>query len=176
MRKLSVLFALVFMAAIASVVYAEGPVTVTLKEQNNSGQSGTATLTEKGSDTEVVVEIKGMPAGADHPMMVHKNTCDKSGGVEYPLTNLKDGKSTTTVKVALKDLQSGNYSIRSHKSPQELPIFFLCGDIPAASAAAAPPQALPKTGAGFGPSGALAAMAVALLLLGAGVILRRRAA
>ena len=43
--------------------WAADPVTVTLKPQNGSGESGTATLTDEGGKTKVVVSVTGQPAG-----------------------------------------------------------------------------------------------------------------
>jgi hypothetical protein len=54
-------------AAWAGPAEAAGPVIVQLTPQNNSGEAGTATLSEQGTKTKVVVGINGAPAGVAQP-------------------------------------------------------------------------------------------------------------
>ena len=111
---------------------AAGPVTVKLEPQNNSGESGTATLTEEGGKTKVVVSVTGQPAGVAQPMHIHKGTCDKlDPKPTYGLPSLVNGKSEATVDVSLADLQKGGYAINGHKSAQEVSTYVYCGAIPA---------------------------------------------
>ena len=111
---------------------AAGPVTVKLAPQNNSGESGTATLTEEGGKTKVAVSVTGQPAGVAQPMHIHKGTCDKlDPKPTYGLPSLINGKSQATVDVSLADLQKGGYAINGHKSAQEVSTYVYCGAIPA---------------------------------------------
>lgn len=111
---------------------AAGPVTVKLAPQNNSGESGTATLTEEGGKTKVVVSVTGQSAGVAQPMHIHKGTCDKlDPKPTYGLPSLVNGKSEATVDVSLADLQKGGYAINGHKSAQEVSTYVYCGAIPA---------------------------------------------
>jgi len=111
---------------------AAGPVTVKLEPQNNSGESGTATLTEEGGKTKVAVSVTGQPAGVAQPMHIHKGTCDKlDPKPTYGLPSLINGKSEATVDVSLADLQKGGYAINGHKSAQEVSTYVYCGAIPA---------------------------------------------
>jgi hypothetical protein len=111
---------------------AAGPVTVKLEPQNNSGESGTATLTEEGGKTKVVVSVTGQPAGVAQPMHIHKGTCDKlDPKPTYGLPSLVNGKSEATVDVSLADLQKGGYAINGHKSAQAVSTYVYCGAIPA---------------------------------------------
>lgn len=111
---------------------AAGPVTVKLEPQNNSGESGTATLTEEGGKTKVAVSVTGQPAGVAQPMHIHKGTCDKlDPKPTYGLPSLVNGKSEATVDVSLADLQKGGYAINGHKSAQEVSTYVYCGAIPA---------------------------------------------
>ncbi len=115
------------------------PLTITLNPENNSGESGTATLTDMGNNqVKVDVTITGEPSGASQPMHIHTGQCGPTlGGVAFPLTPLVDGKSTTTVNVALATLMDGNHAINGHKSAQEINTYVYCGNIPAAAGAAA---------------------------------------
>jgi len=111
---------------------AAGPVTVKLAPQNNSGESGTATLTEEGGKTKVAVSVTGQPAGVAQPMHIHKGTCDKlDPKPTYGLPSLVNGKSEATVDVSLADLQKGGYAINGHKSAQAVSTYVYCGAIPA---------------------------------------------
>ena len=120
------------LVAAIGVAEAAGPVIVQLTPQNNSGESGTATLTEDGSKTKVVVAINGAPAGVPQPLHVHKGTCAQlTPAPAYGLTTLADGKSETTIDVTLTALQQGGFAINGHKSAQEASTYVFCGNIPA---------------------------------------------
>ena len=112
--------------------YAAGPVTIQLTPQNNSGESGTAVLTEVGAKTKVVVAVNGAPAGVGQPMHIHKGTCaNLDPAPAFGLTTLTDGKSETTVDIPLTNLQQGGYAINGHKSAQDAKTYVFCGNIPA---------------------------------------------
>jgi hypothetical protein len=107
-------------------------VKVTLGEQNGSGESGTATLTKMGSQTKVVIDLKNTSATAmsvAQPAHIHKGSCANLGAVEYPLTNVEAGKSTTTVNAKLDDLQKAAYAINVHKSAADIKTYVACGDV-----------------------------------------------
>jgi Cu/Zn superoxide dismutase len=111
-------------------------VTIQLKEQNASGESGTATLTQQDDGVLVVMSLTG--AGADpQPAHIHPGPCATlDPKPKYPLSNVVDGKSTTTVKgVKLADLETGAYAINVHKSASDIKTYVACGDIPKAGGA-----------------------------------------
>ncbi|MGZ3497009.1 MAG: CHRD domain-containing protein [Vulcanimicrobiaceae bacterium] len=105
-------------------------VTVQLKPENNSGETGTATLTQEGSNVLVKVSLTGAPKTAQ-PAHIHEGTCAKlNPAPKYPLSSVVDGKSTTVVKdVKLSELTSGSYAINVHKSTEDLKTYVACGDI-----------------------------------------------
>src|SRR5712692_7945446 len=117
---LSVLGALLAVPVLASAAppSAMGPLTITLAELNNSGESGTAVLTDLGGgQTKVDVTVKGEPAGGSHPMHIHSGQCGPTlGPVVYPLTNVEGGTSTTTITATLGSLIDGNHAVNVHKS------------------------------------------------------------
>ena len=174
-RKLvSLVLVLVIMAMYASVASAQGAMmTVKLAAQNGSSQNGTATLTAKGDMTEVVLDLPADPAGAgvEQPAHIHEGACPMPGKVVYPLTNVKDGKSTTTVNAKLADIATGKFAINVHKSAAEVSVYTSCGDIQVMAMAAGAPTALPTTGGEMGSLWLLVGAGLALAL--GGLALRR---
>lgn len=133
-RYLGLVLAMTGMLGVAGAGPAEaaGPVTVQLTPQNNSGESGSATLSEQGTKTKVVVAVTGQPAGVAQPVHIHKGTCAQlDPKPAYGLTTLTNGKSETTVDVPLTALQAGGFAINGHKSAQDVKTYVLCGNIPA---------------------------------------------
>lgn len=134
MKKLAILvvavLALVALGG-ARATYADHHiVTINLTEQNGSGQNGTATLTENGDTTMVVVNISG-GSSTPQPAHIHAGTCaNLDPKPAYPLTSLVDGKSETTVPVSLSSLTGGTFAINVHKSGPEAAVYVSCGDIP----------------------------------------------
>jgi Cu/Zn superoxide dismutase len=116
--------------AATGVAQRAAPITVRLSPQNNSGESGTATLTEDGSKTKVVVAVNGAPPGVGQPIHVHKGSCAAlEEKPAYGLTTLTDGKSETTIDVPLTTLMTGGYAINGHKSAQDVKTYVFCGNI-----------------------------------------------
>ncbi len=129
-RRLALLGAMLVMGAVTGAANA---LTVELKPQSNSGESGSATLTDAGNGkTKVAVTVTGAPAGVAQPMHIHKGTCAQlDPKPAYGLPSLTNGKSEATIDVPLKTLQSAKYAINGHKSAQEVSVYVYCGEIPA---------------------------------------------
>jgi Cu/Zn superoxide dismutase len=106
-------------------------VAIALNEENNSGQSGLATLTAMGDNTQVVVSLSEgtMESSAIH---IHSGQCGPElGDVVHPLTNLTGGSSTTLLEgVSLGSLLTGGFAINSHNA-DDASIYTACGNIPA---------------------------------------------
>ena len=148
-------------------------ITITMNPQNNSGESGTATLTTNGDQTTVVLNLTGAPANPQ-PAHIHPGTCaNLDPNPKYPLTSVQNGQSTTNVPVSLESLINGGFAINVHKSAQEVSVYYSCGNITLAGA-----QLAPQTGHAQGAATLPAAGLVLLAsgLLGAGILLRRRVA
>ena len=126
-----------FIAALAALALsapalAAAPATATfpLNAQNGSGESGTATFTQKGDDVVVVVKVEGGNAKGPQPVHIHKGTCLHLNPKPFiALTNITGGMSTTKIEGTTVDkLTKGNvYSINVHKSPKEIKIYVTCG-------------------------------------------------
>src|SRR5690349_3091630 len=175
LRKISVLILVVALLTLfASVASAQtGPITVQLGAQNGSAQTGTATLTPMGDQTQVVINLPAGPAGAsvEQPVHIHDGACPTPGKVIWPLTNLKEGKSTTMVNAKLSDIADGKHAINAHKSAAEASVYTSCGNVQQIAAAAAAPNALPTTGFDFAYMWIVAAFGLVLAL--GGMALRR---
>lgn len=140
---------LIFASLIAAVMTgsalaagdAPASLTLAMAPQNGSNESGTATLTQTGKDVQVAIDLQNAPAAAQ-PAHIHPGTCAKlDPAPKYPLSNVVNGKSMTTVKnVTLSDIAGGSFAINVHKSTDDLKTYVSCGDITMASAA---PQASP---------------------------------
>lgn len=125
------LFAVLLLPAL---VAAQGqPLTVTMAAQNNSGQTGTTTLTQ-GSDGRTTVAITlavAGPGGAEvaQPAHIHSGSCPNPGAVVYPLTNVVNGKSTTVITASLASLLAAPMAVNVHKSAAESSVYTSCGNI-----------------------------------------------
>ncbi|MEE8046310.1 MAG: plastocyanin/azurin family copper-binding protein [Dehalococcoidia bacterium] len=107
-------------------------VIVPLAALNDSGQDGIARLTAQGLKTEVVIEIDSGAAGVEQPIHVHAGSCDTLGGVDFALSSVVDGFSTSVIDVSLPALREGLSTINAHKSGSEASVYVACGNIPAA--------------------------------------------
>jgi hypothetical protein len=180
-RRLTAVLALALsfltFVALAGTAAAADPLTITLKTQNNSGQMGTAVLTDLGNgQTKIVVDTTN-PTAAVQPIHIHEGTCaNLTPQVKHPLTNTANGKSETTLNVAMSALLASPHAINVHKSQPEAAVYVACGEI------VMQPAATPRTGGGGmspDPSplawGAIAAL-LTVTVACATYTLRRRAA
>jgi len=126
-------------AALASVLAAaasaDTPASVTIKmvAQNDSGENGTAILTQVSDGVRVAVKLDGTPQDVPQPTHIHIGNCGHiNKAPEYPLANTVNGASLSTVKgVQLADLLRGTYAINVHKSGTDLGTYVSCGNITA---------------------------------------------
>ncbi len=110
--------------------------TITLGPGRDALQIGTATLVGGGSPKEVAIEIAPGPPGVEQPAHIHAGTCPNVGEVVYPLNNVVDGTSTTTIGANLELLDpnlellpTGTFAIDVHKSEADIALQVACGDI-----------------------------------------------
>jgi hypothetical protein len=100
-----------------------------LKEQNGSGQSGTATLTPLGDErTKIVMQLSNPPA-VPQPAHVHPGPCNDLGDPVAALANVVRGRSETTVPLSLAELRRGDLVVHAHKSEREYSISVACAPI-----------------------------------------------
>ena len=130
--------------ACGDIPSAASTLTLPLEALNSSGQSGHATLTGRGDETEVVLRLTtgGLQSELVH---VHLGQCgDTLGAVDQGLMSFSGGAgvSITTVGVALADLRDGDHAINAH-SQSDASVYTACGSIAAQATASEPPVATP---------------------------------
>lgn len=114
----------------ASPSAAMSDVTITLSEQNKSGESGTATLSEVDGKVKVMLEMSGAPKDIAQPAHIHVGVCPDVGAVKYPLTSPINGVSETMLDVTLAQLKAElPLGINVHKSGEEATVYVSCGDL-----------------------------------------------
>jgi hypothetical protein len=123
------------MASSGTMMKSAAVVKVPMTAQNGSGQNGTATLRQSGSNVVVTVSLSGGSA-TPQPVHIHQGTCaNLNPKPRYPLNSLVNGKSTTTLpNMKLSSLETGGYAINAHKSLKQIKTYVSCGDIPKAGA------------------------------------------
>ena len=106
---------------------------ITLDTLNASGVSGAAKIEEEAGG-KVKVTIQVTPNGnLKMPAHIHLGQCGATlGDVKYPLSDVDNGKSETTVDVKFADLETGGFAINLHKSADDLKTYTACGNIPKA--------------------------------------------
>lgn len=101
--------------------------------QNNSGISGTATLSEKDNKVKVSLDFKSSVLGLlslAQPAHIHVGSCANIGSVKYPLNSAISGKSETMLDVSLANIKASlPLAINVHKSVAESNIYVACVDI-----------------------------------------------
>ncbi len=105
--------------------------TIPMKALSDSGENGTAVLTQQDDGVHVAVTLKNAPKDTPQPTHIHIGTCGNiNKAPEYALLNTVDGKGDSVVKgVKLSDLTAGKYAINVHKSGDDLATYVSCGDI-----------------------------------------------
>lgn len=101
-----------------------------LNSQNNSGQSGRAVLMDQNGMVQLAINLTGEQDGASQPAHIHLGTCENLGDVLYPLNNVVNGQSVTTLSVTMEQLKSMMpLAVNVHKSVDEMDNYVACGDV-----------------------------------------------
>lgn len=104
--------------------------TLTLEEQNDSGISGEVQLspTSEGA-LEVEIELDGSDGGP-HPAHIHEGSCDDlNPEPAFPLEDVVDGESDTTVEISVDDLVATEYAVNVHESAENADVYVACADV-----------------------------------------------
>lgn len=103
--------------------------TFDLSEQNGSGQSGIATIFETNGQVRVSIALEN-PTSVAEPAHIHVGQCPSPGAIQFPLSDVVDGISETTLETTMEALvASGDLAINVHKSAGELSTYYACGNL-----------------------------------------------
>lgn len=129
---LTVVVTTIALGVLAGCGSSESSVSVQLREESGSAQSGSATLTRQGDKTRVVVELSNPLADAQ-PSHIHRGSCARPNPAPaFPLNDVRNGKAATTVPVSLDALRGDErYYVNVHKSGAEIATIVACGDVEA---------------------------------------------
>ena len=108
-----------------NVAEAGQSLTITLAEMTASGQSGWATLTNRGAQTEVVVSVTPGISALAH---IHDGSCETLGGIVHDLSDTSGASSSMTVNATLDSLIAGSFAVNLHDD-EDPSIYTSCGDI-----------------------------------------------
>ncbi|HEY9179705.1 MAG TPA: hypothetical protein VIO32_03235 [Candidatus Baltobacteraceae bacterium] len=102
-------------------------VTVSLGALNGSGENGAATLRADGGKTIVTIKLSG-GSDIEQPAHFHIGSCDRyQPRPLYPLNDVVNGKSTTTLQIPIAKLTGGDLIINVHKSYADIATQAACG-------------------------------------------------
>lgn len=100
-----------------------------LSEQNDSAQNGTVELEEVEGKVLVTITLSN-PTSVEEPAHIHEGICPNPGAIVFPLENVVNGTSVTTIDTTLADLEEmGDLAINIHKSAAESSVYYACGDL-----------------------------------------------
>lgn len=104
------------------------PVTIQMKAQNGSGETGTAVLRDTKGGLVVTLHLKN--AKGPQPAHLHMGRCAKlNPKPKYPLHNVVNGMSITTVAGVTIGEIAGRMAVNVHKSLTDIPTYVSCGDV-----------------------------------------------
>jgi hypothetical protein len=116
------------MSHMGGMTMMKAPITIPMKAQNGSGENGTAMLRDTKNGLVVTIHIKN--AKGPQPAHIHKGSCAKLDPKPwYPLHNVVNGMSVTTVPGVTIGEIIGKSAINVHKSLTDLPTYVSCGNV-----------------------------------------------
>lgn len=109
-------------------------IVIELQEVNDSGVTGTVTLTAVDGATDVMLQLDGVVDG--NVVHIHRGTCESyepdplapAGDIVLTPTG-EEGESTTTVDIPLADWLAEETIIHVHAGEREIEDIIVCGDI-----------------------------------------------
>lgn len=103
-----------------------------LLEQNDSGQTGSVTLSENADGKAVVtLSMIGGTFTAPQPAHIHSGSCPTPGAVVFPLTNVVDGQSETVLDASVAEVLAvaPQLAVNVHKSAAESKVYTACANL-----------------------------------------------
>jgi hypothetical protein len=105
--------------------------TIVLSQYSESGQEGTATLTDVNGQLRVVLDLSGYDSDVPQPAHIHTGNCPRIGPVIHTLSDVVDNHSETTLDTTLDGLLASNetLNINVHESYDNFATYTSCGDL-----------------------------------------------
>jgi hypothetical protein len=100
-----------------------------IQQFNNSGQVGWVILEKRNGKTALAISLEGT-RGTERAQLHRARSCDSVADIDpavaAPLSDVVNGKSTTTINLPIERALSGNYAVvvRSASGP-----YFACGHL-----------------------------------------------
>jgi hypothetical protein len=108
----------------------QGSMTLPMRAQNGSGESGSATLTPLGNQTRVVIGLSGENTTGSQPAHIHFGSCSHLNPIpRYGLKNVILGHSNTVIDAPMSKLTGGHMAVNVHESANNLKRYVSCGNI-----------------------------------------------
>ena len=171
MKKLCLLFVLALVAGTSGAVFAQEATSsqFQLTQRDNSGISGTGTIVDNGDGTSTItIRMTGYPEGSVLPEHIHEGVCSGTvPSVRFPLNDVVNGRSETTVDATLEQLGSEPLYVNVHESAQNLGRVVACGQLEAV-------KNMPSAGAGGGAAGKPGLWLAGLALVAFSLAAKRR--
>lgn len=182
MKRLSILLIALGLLLTTGVAMAQSTFTVPFAATNNSTVDGYAVLTMAGKGTDINLNFTGLAPNSAAIANLHAGTCDMPSASFSRLPGLNSdatGKATAsgqilfhdTDPVALQDVADGQHVIAIYQGGQMVS----CGWIPQMEPLTQP-GGMPRTGGSGSNLDALAFVAVALVIVASGIMIRRKTA
>lgn len=145
MTKLNLIAVLVLMFASVSFTFAQSARTASgpMSALNNSGVTGSFTITEVVPTNDITVQVtfKGFQPNSAHAGHIHSGSCEKQGGVVFPLPTAKaDASGNATISwpvshITFEEILRDPYYVNFHQSDNPPGDGIVCGNITGASIA-----------------------------------------
>ena len=104
-------------------------VAVHLSPFEGTGQIGSAVLSSVGGAT--IIEIEVTPSASEaQPIHIHAGSCDDVGPVIHALSNVVNGKSSTTLELPMSEIFDGDVLINVHASFSDSSTYTACSQLP----------------------------------------------
>jgi hypothetical protein len=138
LSRLGLLFATAVAVVAVSSVTASGASpateTVAMHALNNSGQNGTAIISDLGGKVRVTVRIANESATASEPSHVHLGHCPEIKAIPaYNVGPILKGNATSVANLSWAQINSGKYVVMVHRSAKAMETYESCGNIGAAA-------------------------------------------
>jgi hypothetical protein len=108
------------------------PLQVELSSYSDSGQLGTAILTENNGTVTIEIVLEGYDSQVPQPSHIHTGVCPRIGPVVHKLTDVQDGRSITVLNTTLTELLASNpdLNVNVHQSYDRFDVYTACGNLP----------------------------------------------